>query len=125
MKTANLTGALLDYWVARAEGIPADQLEIRQVPRTDVLICVREWCTDTSGTAVVALAYSTKWDLGGPLIEKHVIGLDICHGGVGAYVRHRQAPCDGDQAYGDTPLQAVCRAVAHAAFGDEVEDVPC
>lgn len=145
MKTANLTGALLDYWTARAEGIPAEQLSIRPVPRTDDTICVREQkVRDEYGFEVTALPYSTDWARGGPLIEKHKLDLGQGHmlptgrWEKGGYVS-RVAPFGAAPAYileatafhtvnwmrGDTALQAVCRAVVRAAFGDEVEDLPC
>lgn len=124
MKTAELTGALLDYWCARAEGIPAADLEIRQVPRTDNRICVRTMRGKEGvlGVALEVLAYSTNWAQGGPLLERsittaarlpaggwHVDTLVTWHG----------------KGRGDTVLQAVCRAVVHQAYGDNVEDRPC
>lgn len=118
MKTANLTGALLDYWTARAEGIPADQLSIRQVPRTEWTICVHT----PPGLIPRTLAYSTDWALGGPLIEKHQITIDPPLITGTAFWGTTGIDSLGK---GDTPLQAVCRAVVRAAFGDEVEDLPC
>ena len=126
MKTAELTGALLDYWTARAEGVPAEQLEIREVPRTDWKICVRTlaW-KDGSVIGCGRLDYSTNWAPAGPLVEKYHLMLESNMGGEWA------ADCfDGDRmqwyrSKGDTPLIAICRAVVRAAFGDEVEDLPC
>lgn len=126
MKTADLSGALLDFWTARAEGVPAGQLEIRPVqrpdPRTPDAICVHVapaipgWMANPQRR----LDYSTNWALAGPLIEKHV---DTMHenGDHWAVRHHRRAI----GATGPTPLIAICRAVVRAAFGDEVEDLPC
>lgn len=127
MKTAELTGADLDYWVARAEGIPAEQLEIRGVPRTDQRICVHKappidgWM----GNPLQVLAYSTNWLQGGPLIEKHQLTV-LRDGGwhAGKSFMHEFCAGDGD-GEGGTPLIAICRAVVRAAFGDNVEDLPC
>lgn len=125
MKTAELTGALLDYWTARAEGIPADQLEIREVPRTDITICVRKFPDSVVAGVTIAgrsavCDYSTSWASCGPLIEKHRI--DVYEQGGNWYADKRGAVLLG---CGDTPQQAICRAVVRAAFGDEVEDLPC
>jgi len=123
MKTAELTGAHLDYWCARAEGVLPEQLEIRQVQRgTDyhcVLVAPR---MDGAATAVGVMDYSTRWAMGGPLMLKHQVecrsySLDNWH-----------ARCPmkfSGYVQGGTPLEAICRAVVRAAFGDEVEDVPC
>ena len=69
IRTADLAGALLDYWTARAQGVPAERLEIRQVPRTDTLICVLR---KLDGRDEV-LPFSTDWRLAGGLIEQHRI----------------------------------------------------
>lgn len=119
MKTSNLTGALLDYWVARAEGIPADQLSIRQVPRTDWTICVHT----PPGLIPRTLAYSTDWALGGPLIEKHCASLEYR---IGLGLTDEWLCVHGSGVgEGATPLQAVCRAVVVSAFSDNVEELPC
>lgn len=122
MRTAELTGAMLDYWTARAEGAPAADLELRAAGT----LCVRVLCNGPAGIdGVMVLDYSTNWALCGPLLRKYILGLDLCIGDKGAYARPRHRPCDGDQSYGDTELIAICRAVVRAAFGDEVEDLPC
>lgn len=131
MKTADLTGALLDYWTARAEGVPADQLEIRPVqrpdPRTPDAICVHAapaipgWMANPQRR----LDCSTNWALAGPLVEKHHLMLESDMG------QKWQASVllqdsDGGPYWGfdeaGTPLIAICRAVVRAAFGDEVPD---
>lgn len=125
MKTAELTGAQLDYWVARAEGIPAEQLEIRIVPRTDWLHVVRMVPVSALGypelhqVAGGVMRYSTEWAQGGPLIEKREIDLTYETDG-----QRRIAWCGPTHSYGDTPLQAICRAVVRAEFGDDVEEAP-
>jgi hypothetical protein len=113
MKTSELTGSMLDYWTARAEGIPAEQLEIRRVQRSTEYHMVR---TGNLGSRV--LGYSTDWSQGGPLIEKYSLDIEKLGSEWAAY------PLDEFQrAFGDTPLQAICRAVVRAAFGDEVPDI--
>lgn len=110
MKTAELTGALLDYWTGRAE-------EADFGP---------EW--NQGAGYVMTGGYdgrrpewyspSTNWAQGGPLIEKY--NLDIDKIGPAQWL----ATDNGDTyGIGDTPLQAICRAVVRAAFGDDVEEV--
>lgn len=147
MKTSELQGALLDYHTARAEGVPADQLEIRPVqrpdPRTPDTICVRKVVRpDGVVTGAERMRYSTEWAYGGPLIEKRGIApvpftaMDYERSGVdelefwGAFVQGKGGHYIDDypeyaDGKGDTPLIAICRAVVRAAFGDEVEDLPC
>ena len=130
MKTAELTGAILDFWVARAEGIPAEQLEIRTVPRTELRIVVRKRLdvAPRAGAALEVLNYSQNWLQGGPLIEKHHLLLesDMGQKWQASVLLHHS---DGNPYWGfyeaPTVLIAVCRAVVRAAFGDEVEDLPC
>jgi len=127
MKTSDLTGTLLDYWTARAEGIPAEQLEIRATGT----LCVRNMPA-LEGYAigmVQVLNYSTNWALTGPLVEKHEIDLAYAVDPV-RWEAEVQASAEGLRGWytvtedGDTPLIAICRAVVRAAFGDEVEDLP-
>lgn len=124
MKVSDLTGAQLDYWTARAQGIPAGRLEIRRVPRTDLLICVSLVpVVSVPGYAAqapmpFAMHYSTDWHLAGALIEQHMPSLDWVVDPVEWY-----ADIAGVRAEGPTPQVAICRAVVRAAFGEEVEEV--
>lgn len=117
MKTNELTDALLDYWVARAEGVPAAELEIRQIPipehrhlSPDGMTCTRNYHDGVD--------YSTDWAQGGPLIEKHELKTRKC--GDGWFVSGDSLAVCGA---GATLLQAVCRAVVRGKFGDEVPDL--
>ena len=120
MKTANLTKALLDFWTARAEGVPADQLEIRATGT----LCVHTppaipgWMTRPQRP----LDYSTNWALAGPLLEKHGIDLEERGGFWTSYKASKHGCIEVTEC--DTPLIAICRAVVRAAFGDEVGDFP-
>ena len=121
MKTAELTGALLNYWVARAEGIPADALEIRMVPRTDNQIVVH---TVTSAYAPqariqVVLNYTDNWQQCGPLIEKHMVSVGF---GLDCWSAESAPPYEQE---GNTPQEAICRSIVRGEFGDDVEDSPC
>lgn len=113
IKTAELTGAQLDYWTARAEGVPAPQLFFYQTPYTAETVCGRHVLNGFP----VAVRYSTDWAQGGPLIEKYRVRFDA-NLGAGWYASVET----GFAETGDTPLQSICRAVVRAAFGDEVEE---
>jgi len=114
-RVADLTGAELNYWVARANGIAAQDLEIRDVPRTDWKICVytappiHGWMYKPQRV----VAYSTDWDQGGPLIEKHRIMIFPEMG-------RWSSTLNGIPCVGDTALIAAMRALVASIYGDEV-----
>lgn len=109
MKTSELTGALLDYWVARAHG--------KHNPR----IMIGGVC----GINGSPFRPSTNWSQGGPLID-----------GYEAFIGQRspgfvQVEIMGDNdelnfpdipGEGPTTLIAVCRAIVRRTYGDEVPD---
>lgn len=116
MQVANLTGALLDYWTGRANGIPAANLDIRQVQRGTEMICVR--------SGLHRYDPSTNWTTGGPLLDQYEIGF-----GIYAAPREKYFAICGklDQfgdGTGDKHLVAACRAIVASAFGAEVPEVP-
>jgi len=125
MKTAELAGALLDYWVARAEGWTFG-------PQHKILEC--DVWRDADGRIVgtiPASAYqpSREWVNGGPIIERERLIIQP---------RNTDwAVCDTDPAKGylyelnevarfgstgPTPLVAAMRAYVTSKFGDEVPD---
>lgn len=115
MKTADLQGAALDYWVSRAEGSLAVNLKIGKAPTTgDRIVCIEN---DPSGFAWMVFAPSTDWKQGGPLIDKYGLTVEPYPPAWWA-----NEP-DETAVMGEDPLQAICRAVVRAAFGDEVEEV--
>lgn len=117
MRTSELTGGPLDAWTARAEGVPAAELELH----ANGSLCVRNMpVVGMTLPMVLVLDYSTNWALAGPLVEKHSVDLD----GPNWYAQARRGGwCSGGS--GSTAMIAICRAVVRAAFGDEVEDLPC
>lgn len=114
-RVSELSGAWLDYWVARAEGIPADQLQVRKIQRSKDFHCVY-------GARV--LNFSTNWSLAGPLLHRERIGFGI-------------PTVDGTQyqafvykfgalaatGYGETHLVAAARCMVACRFGKEVPEV--
>ncbi|WP_426106391.1 phage protein NinX family protein [Massilia sp. TSP1-1-2] len=106
MNVSDLTGALLDYWTGRAEGIPADQLRIQLVPRTTDLICVH--------SRRDRYAPSTNPAAGWPIIDR--LGVRI-----GPYLGGWEASYCGWQA-GATGLEAAMRTYVASVFGASVPD---
>lgn len=115
MKTSELTGALLDYWTARAEGLQALTLKI--VKGADGVECCM-FSPFVPSQESEPLRYSTSWDLCGPLIEKGRLNVNESVSRLwGAYDGHK------GWAHGETPQIAICRAVVRSVFGDEVDEV--
>lgn len=111
MLVKDLDGPLLDYWVAKAEGREF------YYPKSDhqhILFLKSENPEDT--WPVFLPAYSRDWAACGPLIEKYELevlpvrgnGWSVCRGSF----------C----SRGNTPTQAICRAVVVGKYGDEVPD---
>ena len=96
MKTAELTGAALDWAVAKCVGV---EFTYEDHPAHE-LICFK---------------YSTDWSQGGPIIERE--GLSITHQGT-----RWAAQTDSDMfTHGPTPLIAAMRCFVASRLGDEVE----
>lgn len=137
MKTSELTGAALDWAVAKAEGL-LDPQEFfgKMVP--SVVLDMEYW---TDGTPMVRLnpcpdvyysAYydpSTNWKHGGPIIEEEMIQLtphcmvNPLHGWAAAY----RSFDEDDSVYalhrmrGKTPLIAAMRCYVASKLGDDIE----
>jgi hypothetical protein len=105
IKTSELTGAALDWAVAKCEGIYFENLEDFEMYAGD---------------------YSTDWAQGGPIIEQ-IKGFLFKHW----LESNREGQCqaeihnyDGDWiAFGPTPLIAAMRCYVASKLGDTV-DVP-
>lgn len=118
MKTANLTGAELDYWAAKAEGFT-------------LIRCVGEGANeppiwhptelDEDGEPLL-FAPSRDWNTGGPIIDREIKDMH-CDGGKFKAIAH-----DGSCGWGATYLEAAMRAYVCSKFGDEASDdgsLPC
>ena len=99
MRTSELTGAALDWAVAKCEGITEGKDSAWYYDRRD------------------AYNYSTDWAQGGPIIERQEIEL-VPKG------MHWDAYADEDfhvPYSGPTPLIAAMRCYVASKLGDEVE----
>jgi hypothetical protein len=116
IKTSELTGAALDWAVAKREGHIDD---------------FNGWLHEASLLEVAEGDYtpSTNWAQGGPIIERE--GISVFCGGLGAtgywnaYYADRDEWHDVDlhKQVGPTPLIAAMRCVVDSTLGDEV-DIP-
>jgi len=102
VKTSELTGAALDWAVAKCEG------DVWAAPDGELL-----------GSAV-GLNYSTNWTQGGPIIERErlcpcpsstVVGSAWSATDLTGHITH----------FGPTPLEAAMRCYVASKFGDTVE----
>lgn len=120
MRVSELTGALLDYWVARAEGERLAPSHRSPNPDTG-----RYWLQQGAFGSVKECPRYTDWAYGGPIIEREFIELthDRGHREDGTFGRVWQANCVGGWWDGDTPLIAAMRAYVASKFGDEVPGI--
>jgi len=123
MKTAELTGALLDYWVARAEGLETPRMATRtgyeQIPGDPVGCRV-------GGGLGFAFQPSTNWAQGGPIVEREGIALKLDKYGLWHGEIWRGRIGDADHLFrsecGKTHLEAAMRAYVSIKFCDTVPD---
>lgn len=98
MKTNELTGAALDWAVAKCEGLH----------REDTVWEI--WASSHQ--------YSTDWALGGSIIEREWIELAVCSDQWGATIHLENGSV---YAEGQTPLIAAMRCYVASKLGDDVE----
>ena len=112
MKTSELTGAALDWAVAKCEGydtlITYAPLRVMYEPQGK-----RSW---------YVYRPESNWKQGGPIIERENIGLVCQQPDSTPRCAYRQTP-DGEvfYYYGDTPLIAAMCCFVASKLGDEVE----
>ena len=109
MKTSELTGAALDWAVAKCEGIAIVALHGNLATFSDPL--------DDGALNEMPINYSTDWAQGGPIIEREKITLEWTGEDWMGYIRH------DEEFFGSTPLIAAMRCYVAYRLGAEV-DVP-
>jgi len=113
MRTSELTGAMLNYWVARADGWEAEVRSYQQDPFGKGVVTVH-YCNLKKGNR--PFSPSTNWAQGGPIIERERIDINTAVEGWEAYCDIRQT------VRGDTALEAAMRAYVTSKFGNEVQE---
>ena len=124
MKVSDLSGALLDYWVLRAEGWVDDRLHDMQLTRNG------EYCIAGAAPKHAAIGHywrspSTDWGVGGPIIESEKIAMQYSTSdGYWLARGWRNGVFTGKPLMrGATPLIAAMRAHVASVLGEEVPDV--
>jgi len=128
MEVSELSGALLDYWVAMA----LDKF---------IKVHYREWvqgpsCVVIENNPLMVRGYTfnptTNWEFCGPLIDQFNISLDYECDEYNTKIHLANIyKCGGpnwkdDVNYvqsGRTPQEAICRVVVESVYGEEVEDI--
>lgn len=106
IKTYELTGAALDWVVAKCEGV--------------LMIGVHGFVRDVYDNRAV-FEPPTNWAQGGPIIEREEIGLAKSLRGVWAAVKYDEQQRVLAFEDGPTPLIAAMRCYVASKLGDEVE----
>lgn len=139
MKTADLEGARLDYWVAKAQGHKVSFADFLREP--DVM---RALPIDTPRSNLYRP--STRWELGGPIIEAEAIAVFVDQFAYDVnpnrWLAGYELRAENGQEYGTltgqgeaslelecsgggpTPLIAAMRAFVASKFGDEIAETP-
>lgn len=111
MKTIELTGAALDWAVAKCEGYE---------PFNDSV----SWLIEHDGRYVDLPRYSTNWAQGGPIIEREWLDItpwpNESREDMRWHCQQHDSANDCAQ-YGETPLIAAMRCYCSAKLGDEIE----
>jgi hypothetical protein len=119
MKTAELEGKILDYYVALAVGHTWRCKWMLEEKGYNA------WQSYEEGWGNPTPPYSSDWAAGGPIIERANIGINLYDRGKcwGAWFGGScYESCDPD-AEGPTPLIAAMRAYVALHFGPDVPDV--
>jgi hypothetical protein len=111
MKTSELTGAALDWTVAKCEGVGEGSPRFMEIFKHQSL-------------AGKGYCYSRSWAQGGPIIEREWIELTLnTDPGGGEWVAQiaDDVPDGYHSASGPTPLIAAMRCYVTFKLGDEIE----
>lgn len=105
IKTSELTGAALDWAVAKCEG------------RSE-----KGMAKILAGTNLIPAEYSTNWAQGGPIVEREKVFVKpTINKGWRTYQRDPFGNGICNSQYGDTPLIAAMRCYVASKLGAEVE----
>lgn len=116
-RVADLEGAELDLWVAKADGVDAVLSDACADGSRDA---VTFYCRDHDGILDGRCYRPSKhWGDGGPLLEKYAIGFHPISDAEWQAEEHITC-CTGR---GATPLIAAMRAFVASKFGETVDEV--
>ncbi|WP_404823273.1 phage protein NinX family protein [Pseudomonas capsici] len=115
VKTAELTGAALDWAVAQVDGVKTIMLQVRSSEHKKPFALAGSIALPLA--AEEGYAPSICWHCGGPLVDRFKIEIIRCHDEVHAKVAGKTNAA----GYGDTVLVAACRAIVASKLGDTVQ----
>ena len=116
-RTSELTGALLDMAVAKAEGAAPERVKLIDHYEKGKQMCclfdeeLQEWH---------AFRPSAGWGYGGPILERERISTEWDDSGGDEQHWAGRTP-GGPIRYGGTPLEAAMRAYVAETLGEEVD----
>lgn len=122
MKVSELTGAQIDFWVAKAEGWKC-KVDVVFAGRHEGQTACQVWVEPTEKMHGYNVPYlpSSEWYYGGPIIERERIGFsELLNGDWSARIKTSTGPW----GEGKTHLIAAMRAFVASKYGDEVPDIP-
>ena len=117
MKTSELTGAALDWAVAKCEGIELESGYGVQETSGYYDRLLVDGRMSKGQSMLVRYTPSTDWAQAGELIEKEMVSLEWTGEDWMAYIWHDR------EYFGPTPLVAAMRCYVDHVIGDEV-DIP-
>ena len=121
MKTSDLTGAALDWAVAKADG-KAPKIDRTSFQGTFIDRIYLGWSYEYhSSGSIVEYTPSTDWAQGGPIIEREWIDLHCVNDSL--WEAECPAPCGLAMQNGPTPLIAAMRCYVASKLGDNI-DIP-
>lgn len=122
IKTIQLTGAALDWAVAKCEGF-SPHIFTEQACGQERVRPLTRWCGVNVGpTGHDVFSPSTAWSDGGPIIDRELIGTGPRpEGSIWPEPWLAASPKDDAMFWGATPLIAAMRCYVASKLGDEVE----
>lgn len=119
LKTAELEGVALDWAVARAKGIPAEELKLPRWKGESLFRYLRDEDGQLDGRFMTGpdLLFSSKWESGGPIIDRERIDLISDPNGTAGWMGRNYV--DGVEvcAYGPSALVAAMRCYVACKLG--------
>ncbi|GGD63258.1 phage protein NinX family protein [Caballeronia grimmiae] len=116
MNVAQLSGAQLDYWVAKAEGLEA------QVKHA----CGMDWCqVDVQYAGFIQYQPSENWHIAAPIMERQkyvVYPMPRVDGKLEWLAEAGLNPIFHGMFTDESPKVAICRLRVAEAFGHEVRE---
>ena len=122
IQTSELTGAALDWAVAKCEGWDAGKYMMSPDIRKDVYGAVIG-ITVPSNREYIWRRPSRDWPQGGPIIERECMDILCLAGGDDGWQADKYLHTEKVEGYGPTPLIAAMRCYVASKLGNTV-DIP-